>query len=78
MPVAVQFSKYLFAVDKFGQIVEIILRSLSLPIPAWYKSTQNKSRMMTRIVLGMGLANERRRYNVTSSHIGWAHTQNDP
>ena len=23
-------------------------------------------------------ANERRRYNVTSSRIGWAHTQNDP
>ena len=26
----------------------------------------------------MGSANERRRYNVTSSIIGWAHTQNDP
>ena len=26
----------------------------------------------------MGTANERRRYNVTSSFIGWAHTQNDP
>ena len=25
----------------------------------------------------MGSANERRRYNVTSSLIGWAHTQND-
>ena len=30
------------------------------------------------IILGMGSANERRRYNVTSSLIGWAHTQNDP
>ena len=29
-------------------------------------------------VLGMGLVNERRRYNVTSSFNGWAHTQNDP
>ena len=28
--------------------------------------------------LGMGSANERRRYIVTSSLIGWAHTQNDP
>ena len=31
-----------------------------------------------RIILGMGSANERRRYNVTWSLIGWAHTQNDP
>ena len=29
------------------------------------------------IMLGMGSANEGRRYNVTSSLIGWAHTQND-
>ena len=26
------------------------------------------------IILGMGSANERWRYNVTSSLIGWAHT----
>ena len=30
------------------------------------------------IILGMDAANERRRYNVTSSLIGWAHAQNDP
>ena len=30
------------------------------------------------IILGVGLANERRRYIVTSSLIGWAHTQNGP
>ena len=30
------------------------------------------------IILGMGSANERRRYNVTSSLIGWAHTKTDP
>ena len=30
------------------------------------------------IVLYMRPANERRRYNVTSSLNGWAHTQNDP
>ena len=30
------------------------------------------------IVLGMGLANERRRYNVTPSLIGQAHTQTGP
>ena len=30
------------------------------------------------IILGMGLANERLRYNATSSPIGQAHTQTDP
>ena len=30
------------------------------------------------IILAMVWANERRRYIVTSSLIGWAHTQNDP
>ena len=30
-----------------------------------------------RIILGMGSANERRRYNVTPSLIGRAHIQND-
>ena len=29
------------------------------------------------IILCMQPANERRRYNVTSSLIGWVHTQND-
>ena len=29
-------------------------------------------------IMGMGTANERRRYNKTSPLIGWAHTQNDP
>ena len=32
---------------------------------------------MTGIILWIRLANERWRYNVTSSLIGWAHTQND-
>ena len=32
----------------------------------------------TGIILGMGSANERRRHIVTSSLIGWVHTQNDP
>ena len=30
------------------------------------------------IILCMRPANERRRYNVTSSLIGWAHAQNKP
>ena len=33
---------------------------------------------VTGIILCMGPANERRRYNVTSSLIGWVHSQNHP
>ena len=33
---------------------------------------------VTRDHLGMGSANERRRYIITSSLIGWAHIQNEP
>ena len=29
-------------------------------------------------ILGMGSANERRHYSVTSSLVGWDHTQHDP
>ena len=35
-------------------------------------------RTMAGIILCMHPANERRRYNVTSSLIGWAHSQTDP
>ena len=34
--------------------------------------------IVQRKILCMGPANGRRSYNVTSSLIGWAHTQNDP
>ena len=34
--------------------------------------------ILPRIILGMVSTNERRCYNVTSSLIGWAHTQTDP
>ena len=33
---------------------------------------------VTGVILGMGSANERRRYIVKSSLICWAHNQNDP
>ena len=35
-------------------------------------------RALKGIILGMGSANGRLRYIVTSSFIGWAHIQNDP
>ena len=34
--------------------------------------------MLSGIILHMGPANDRPRYNVMSSRIGWAHTQNVP
>ena len=33
--------------------------------------------LFTWIILGMGSANERRRYRVTPPFIGWTHTRND-
>ena len=39
--------------------------------------SQSKTKHATWVILGMGKANERRRYNVTSSLIGWTHIQSD-
>ena len=39
---------------------------------------KKKPKKKPGIVLWMHPANERPRYNVTSSLIGWAHSQNDP
>ena len=56
----------------------IYFQTLTLEV-RWYL---DKSRLCLNhiiwIILCMRPANERRRYNVTSSLIGWAHTQNDP
>ena len=41
-------------------------------------STTTKQDTHQGIILGMDSANERWRYIVTSSLIGWAHTRNDP
>ena len=45
-----------------------------------YKILHKKQwlRYNTGIIFGMRPANGGRRYNVTSSLIGWVHTQNDP
>ena len=37
-----------------------------------------KIAVLSGIILGMGSANTGRRYIVTTSLIGWFHTQNDP
>ena len=43
-----------------------------------YYNVLKKLVMLSGFILGMGSANERRRYIVTSSLIGWAHTQKEP
>ena len=61
----------------FGQSLQLIWR--------WDRSRWNLRtcdlgmicRLTAGTILWMRPANERRRYNVTSSLIGWAHTQND-
>ena len=51
-------------------IIEVNVRVCSDVKNAWVD-------IQPRIILGINSANERRRYNVTSPLIAWAHTQND-
>ena len=52
-----------------------------ISVKKWLKSKYNSKFLhidsASRIILGMGSANERRHYYVMSSLIGWAHAQND-
>ena len=67
---------------------EVFMKNSWNSIPSWHTSPENLSAALREyakrfscvagIVLCMGSANERRRYNVTSSLIGWAQTQIDP
>ena len=43
-----------------------------------YSGDNELNSCLSEIILYMQPTNERRRYNVTSSLIGWAHIQNDP
>ena len=54
-----------------GKDNQVLLHHVRLRWPFWILDTAG-------IILGMGSANERWRYNVTSPVISWAHTQNDP
>ena len=50
------------------------------PVPLLMKSSclRKLHCTSTRVILGIGSANERLRYNITSSLIDWTQTQNDP
>ena len=47
-------------------------------VDVWQKNDYVKTEPYSGIILVMGSANERQRYNVVSSLIGWAHTQKVP
>ena len=61
---------------------ERCLRNDLLSEMCWYfwvcKCSAGQYAWEPGISIGMPPANERRRYNVTTSLIGWAHTQTDP
>ena len=42
-----------------------------------YHQIEAKTKRWTRLILGTGSANEKRRYYIKLSLIGWAHTQNE-
>ena len=48
------------------------------PIAVFRPANHRRGNTVLGIILCMRPANERRRYIVTSSLIGWVHTQNDP
>ena len=54
-----------------------LFRELTMLIEFWAKSSITRIGS-TGIIIGIGLANQKRRYNVMSSLIAWAQTQNDP
>ena len=56
-----------------------VFLSIDLPIPYMlHRGRTLTTAPVPGIILGMGSANERRRYIVTSSLIGRAHDKNDP
>ena len=51
-----------------------MIKKCKLIFACFLKTIQNNK---VGLILGIGSANQRRRYNVTSSLIGWPYTQND-
>ena len=57
----------------FATLIDSLICALTFKLPL-----TPSFRGYSRIILCMRSANERWRYIVTSSLIGWAHAQNDP
>ena len=65
--------------DKNGEVSSKSHRCHHFPVSVLLKKKKNMFRLpVVEDHLWMRTANERRRYDVTSSPIGWAHTQHDP
>ena len=67
-----------------NQSYSLLLKGPTGLLPYMVDPSQNLNNLLhvdgsnAGIILCMGAANERRRYIITSSLIGCAHTQNDP
>ena len=73
-----QFSHTVLIHFSWLPIWQICNIKISGHLYCWHNLAIPSSHHNPGIILCMCPANERRRYIVTSSLIGWAHTQNDP
>ena len=71
------FLRNVFSSVSFTHIHQGYLVGTDLILPSLIREATMKNRSKSQGSY-MRPANERRRYNVTSSLIGWAHTENDP
>ena len=67
-----------YTIGRFAQGIFLMFNNVAFAWCRWMKICLHTGRCIAGIILGMVSANERRCYNVTSSLIGWVHTQNDP
>ena len=68
----------IFASDRVSDSINLGEKLHGDTIKRLWSNLQGLCKAIARIILCMDSANERRRYNVTSSLIVWAHTQDDP
>ena len=69
---------YAVCVDDYILSVTMNVGWITNTREVWFVCETTQRCAITGIILGMGLANERRCYIVMLSLIGWAHTQHDP
>ena len=70
--------QYIFMAKIFTTSCWICVEFVHIQPSKWLVPVHAYTKPSAWIILCMRPANERRRYNVTSSPFGWVHTQNDP
>ena len=65
-----------FALFRYGLLILDFTQALHGYLTSWLSQWKCNNLDKSGVNLGIGSANERRRYIVTSSLIGWAHIQN--